>query len=185
MERAIMNQDKKIGFSIMKIVSELDAGPYMKQNSFTLNKEMNLGELNRKISSEGAKGLVESLDKISLNDFKFIDQDNSKATYAKKILKKETQINWNKKADEIIAQVNAFNPNPGAWFIFNNSRIKILKAIQVEKSDIPGVVINNELTIACQTNAIKVLLVQKEGKKIMETKNFLAGNKIEKGTKLI
>ena len=100
-------------------------------------------------------------------------------------MKKETQINWNKKADEIIAQVNAFNPNPGAWFIFNNSRIKILKAIQVEKSDIPGVVINNELTIACQTNAIKVLLVQKEGKKIMETKNFLAGNKIEKGTKLI
>ena len=158
MERAIMNQDKKIGFSIMKIVSELDAGPYMKQNSFTLNKEMNLGELNRKISSEGAKGLVESLDKISLNDFKFIDQDNSKATYAKKIQKKETQINWNNKAEIIIAQVNAFNPNPGAWFIFNNNRIKILKAIEVEKKGVPGVVINDELTIACKKNAIKRVL---------------------------
>jgi len=185
MERAILNQDKKIGFSIMKIVSELDAGPYMKQTSFTLNKKMNLGELNKKISLEGAKGLVESLDKISTNDFKFDDQDNSKATYAKKIDKKETQINWNNKADEIIAQVNAFNPNPGAWFIFNNNRIKILKAIEVEGSDTPGVVINDELTIACQQNAIKVLLIQKEGKKILETKNFLAGNKIKKGTKLI
>mgnify|MGYP001433228661 CR=1 FL=1 len=133
MERAILSQDKKIGFSIMKIVSELDAGPYMKQTSFTLNKEMNLGELNKKISSEGAKALVESLDRISTNNFKFIDQDNSKATYAKKIQKKETQINWNNKAEIIIAQVNAFNPNPGAWFIFNNNRIKILKAIEVEK----------------------------------------------------
>ncbi len=184
-ERSILNQDTQTGFSIMKIVSEMDAGPFMKQVSFKIDKETNSGQLSKKLALEGAKGLVESLDMIVSGQFKFIEQDHSKSTYAKKIDKSETKIDWNKDASEIIAQINAFNPNPGAWFEYKNERIKILEASEISKQDVPGIVIEDNLTIACRHNAIKVKVVQKEGKKILKIKDFLIGNRIVKGAKLI
>ena len=81
----------------------------------------------------------------------------------------------------IIAKINALNPNPGSWFELNGSRIKIIKAVEVEGRGLPGEVLNNYLTIACSKNAVQILELQKEGKNIMTAVEFLKGNKLELG----
>ena len=105
-------------------------------------------------------------------------------TYAKKILKQETEISWNLTAKQLVAKINGLNPSPGAWFRYKGNRLKIIEAIEVESSGEPGKVLEGELIIACRKNAIKVLFIQKEGKKVLNTKDFLAGHKINIGEKL-
>ena len=114
----------------------------------------------------------------------FKKQNEKNATYAKKINKIETQINWKNKAENIIAKINAFNPKPGAWFLLKNERIKILKAREIIKKGEAGKTLDDKLTVGCSVNAIQILKLQKEGKRDMDVKEFLAGNNLEKGTKL-
>ena len=119
------------------------------------------------------------------NKAKFINQDNSKASYANKIKKSEARIIWSDSANKIIAKINGLNPFPGAWFEYKNSRFKLLKAKEVQKkSGEPGEVLNEKLTIACGKNALEVIEIQKEGKKVLKINEFLSGNFISKGTKL-
>ena len=122
---------------------------------------------------------------IEKRNFKLIDQDESRATYAKKINKKETKIEWNIPAKNLIAKINGLSPYPGAWFNHKNSRIKILKAFEVDQTGEIGEILDDNLTIACKEKAIQVLNVQKEGKKILKTKEFLSGYNIKKGEKII
>ena len=88
-------------------------------------------------------------------------------------------------AKQLIAKINGLNPSPGAWFRHKGIRLKIIEAIEVESSGEPGKVLDGELIIACRKNAIKVLFIQKEGKKVLQIKDFLAGHKINIGEKLI
>ena len=132
----------------------------------------------------GSRLIIKSLDLIEKKTFKFVEQDHREATYAKKINKKESEIKWNIPAKNLIAKINGLNPFPGAWFIHKKTRIKILTAIEVDKEGETGEILENNLTIACKEKAIQVLSVQKEGKKILKTKEFLSGYKIIKGEKL-
>ena len=102
----------------------------------------------------------------------------------KKLEKTETRINWKDKAEDIIAKINAFNPKPGAWFLYKNERIKILKAKEIIKKGENGEILDDKLTVGCSVNAIQILRIQKEGKKDMEVSEFLTGNSLKKGTKL-
>ena len=106
----------------MKIEKKLDAGPFIKQVTVKIDKETTSGELNKKLSILGAKALMETIELISSGKVNFNQQDEKEATYAKKINKIETQINWKDKAENIIAKINAFNPKPGAWFLFKNEK---------------------------------------------------------------
>ena len=96
-----------------------------------------------------------------------------------KISKAEARIEWKESAKKIIAKINAFNPNPGAWFELNNSRIKVLKAKEVNSKGKPGEVIDNDFTIACSNNAIRVIELKKEGKAKMSANEFLRGNPLK------
>tara|TARA_B100001057_G_scaffold23023_1_gene21360 strand:- start:210 stop:1106 length:897 start_codon:yes stop_codon:yes gene_type:complete len=183
-ERAILNKDKETGISIMKIEKKLDAGPFMKQLTIKINKETTSGELKNKLSNLGADALEESIELISSNKVNFNQQNEKDATYAKKINKVESRINWKDKAENIIAKINAFNPKPGAWFLLKDERIKILKAKEVIKKGEEGQILDNKLTVGCSKNAIQILKLQKEGKREMDSIEFLAGNNLEKGTKL-
>ena len=183
-ERAILNKDKETGISIMKIEKKLDAGPFIKQVTVKIDKETTSGELNKKLSILGAKALMETIELISSSKVNFNQQNEKEATYAKKINKIETQINWKDKAENIIAKINAFNPKPGAWFLFKNERIKILKAKEVIKKGDEGKVLDNKLTVGCSVNAIQILKLQKEGKREMDALEFLVGNDLGEGTKL-
>ena len=88
------------------------------------------------------------------------------------------------KAQDIIAKINAFNPKPGAWFLFKNDRIKILKAKEIIQKGEEGKVLDDKLTVGCSANAIQILKLQKEGKREMDAVEFLTGNNLNKGTKL-
>ena len=183
-QRAIMNMDTETGISIMKIIPQLDAGPIMMQEKIKISDEMSHDFLSKKMSELGAKLILDSIKLIENNSANFIDQKNSEATYAKKIQKNESKINWNDNAKKIIAKINAFFPNPGCWFKFADTRIKIIKAIEIKKTGEVGTFIDSKMTIACGKNAIRILELKKEGKKQMHTDEYLKGNKIKIGQKI-
>ncbi len=183
-QRSIMNLDKETGVSIMKIVEKLDAGPVMKQEKINITSEMNAEDLSNKLSDLSSKLILECIDEIEGGKAKFIDQDEQKATYAKKINKKEGKINWDNSAENILAQINSLLPNPGAWFSFMGERYKILKASISEAEGEKGKVIDNNLTIACKSKSIKVNEIQRQGKNKQSTSEFLLGSKIKKETVL-
>ena len=183
-ERALLNKENETGISIMKIIKKLDAGPFIKQVKVKIHKETTSGELIKKLSVIGAEALKDSIELISSGKAIFKEQNEKEATYAKKINKIETRINWKDKAENIIAKINAFNPKPGAWFLLKNERIKILKAKEVKKNGGEGEILDDNLTIGCSINSIQILRIQKEGKRDMDIKEFLAGNNLDKGTKL-
>jgi len=184
-QRAIMNEDKKIGVSIMKIEEKLDSGPILMSKEFELDKNENHGEIEKKLSFEGANLLIESLKSIENGNSKFVDQDSAKATYAKKINKNETKINWNKNSNKVLAHIHGLSPNPGAWFEFDKERFKVLKAKISTENGKSGYVLDNNLTVGCKPGAIQILELQRQGKKKQTTKEFLLGKKITKGMILV
>ena len=180
-QRAIMNMDKESGVSIMKIIPELDAGPVMKIVKTKISSETNSESLSSELSKLSCIALLESLKLIEAKKEKFINQDSTQATYAKKINKDESKIKWDNDAKKIIAKINALYPAPGSWFEMNKVRIKILKAVEVNKKGKPGEIIDKNFTIGCSKNAIQILKLQPEGKKSMNSSDFLLGHKLETG----
>ena len=181
-QRAIMNADKKIGVSIMKIEEELDTGPILKLKEIDLDQNITHGEIEKKISLMGAELLIESLKIIEVGNSKFIDQEHSKATYAKKISKNETKINWNLNADKVLAHINGLSPYPGAWFEYENERFKVLKAKINLANGKEGCLLDENLIIGCKKNSIQVLELQRQGKNKQTAKEFLLGKKISIST---
>ena len=184
-QRSIMEMDKETGISIMKIVPKLDAGPYMIQQSLNINANDNFLSLSKKLSEIGAKLIVKALSLIKEKKIFFTDQIEKHATYAKKISKSESEIDWNETAQKLIAKINGLNPYPGVWFKHNGNRIKILEAEMSENLGKKGEVITDDLVIGCLDKSIKINLLQKEGKTALKTNSFLAGYKIVKGDMLI
>jgi len=180
-QRSIMEMDTETGISIMKIIPKLDAGPFMLQEKISINEGDNFLLLSKKLSEIGANLIISALGLFKKNGVKFINQDEKNVTYAKKINKREAKINWNKPAKKIIAEINGLNPFPGAWFEHEGNRIKIIEAEKSENSGGEGEVLTNDLIIGCKEKSIKIKLIQKEGKKILQTSNFLTGYKIKKG----
>ena len=184
-QRAIMNGDKNIGVSIMKIEEKLDSGPVLTSKEFELDKNATYGEIEKKLSLEGANLLIQNLKNIENGNSKFIDQDHSQATYAKKIDKNETKISWNTDASKVLAYIHGLSPSPGAWFEFDKERFKILKAKLSSENGESGHVLDENLTVACRSNSIQILELQRQGKNRQATKEFLLGKKITKGTILV
>ena len=150
----------------MKIVNELDAGPFFKQVKISIKHDTNYTDLSNSLSNLGAKVLLESLSQIESKNVKYIEQDHENATYAKKMQKKEFKIDWNIKADDLVAQINSLSRFPGAWFELEKKRYKILKAVEIkDKSGKPGEVLDESLVIACCQNSIQIIELQREGKK--------------------
>ena len=180
-QRSIMEMDKETGISIMKIIPKLDAGPFMLQEKITINERDNFSILSKSLSEIGSNLILDALNLFKKDEVNFINQDEKKVTYAKKINKKEAKINWNKPARKIIAEINGLNPFPGAWFEHNGNRIKIIEAEKSENTGREGEVLTNDFIIGCKDKSIKIKLIQKEGKKILKIKDFLTGYEIKKG----
>jgi len=124
------------------------------------------------------------LKKIERGVSQFVKQVDSEATYAKKIKKEEAKINWHSSADKVIAKIHGLNPNPGAWFEFGKERIKVWKAKKSLTNGRPGTVLEENLTVACKSNSIQILEIQREGKNKQLAQNFLLGKKISKNSLL-
>ena len=182
-QRSIMNLESEIGISIMKIVKELDSGPVCNIYKFKTDNNLNAEEVSEKLSLLAAEKILDNVDDILEDKVKFIDQDHSKATYAKKIEKNEGKINWNDQADKIIGKINGLYPFPGAFFNFNGERYKILKAKIANGLGKAGEVLSDQLEVACANNkSIKILEIQRQGKRTQKIEEFKLGSQIKKGS---
>tara|TARA_Y200000002_G_scaffold369392_1_gene363472 strand:+ start:40 stop:972 length:933 start_codon:yes stop_codon:yes gene_type:complete len=185
-QRSIMNLDGETGISIMKINEELDSGPISNIYKIKLNKTNNASEVSEKLSLLAAEKILDNIDDIMDDKTKFIDQIHEKATYAKKIQKNEGKINWNDEALRILGKINGLFPTPGAFFNFNGERYKILKAEIGNGIGKAGEVISDHLEIACSKNqSIRVLEIQRQGKKPQKISEFILGSQIKKGSRII
>ncbi len=181
-QRSIMNLDDEIGISIMKIVEELDSGPVSNLYKIKLDINHNSQEISEKLSMLAAEKILDNIDDILEDKAKFIEQDHSKATYAKKIDKKEGQIDWKIGALKIIGKINGLFPSPGAFFNFNGERYKILKAEIGSGAGKVGEVVSDNLEVYCGNNqTIKILEIQRQGKNPQKVSEFKLGSKIKKG----
>ena len=181
-QRSIMKLDTETGISIMKINKELDSGPISNIYKIKIDHNNNTQEISEKLSLLASEKILDNIDEIFEDKIQFIDQDHSKATYAKKIDKNEGKINWSDKAINIIGKINGLFPIPGAFFIFNGERYKILKAEIGNGIGKAGEVLTDKLEIACSNNqSIKILEIQRQGKKVQKIGEFLLGSQIKKG----
>ena len=182
-QRSIMNLDKEVGISIMKIAEQLDTGPVCNSYKIELQDNLNASQIADKLSSIAAEKISSNIDHILEDKAQFIEQDHSKATYASKIQKAEGEINWNESADKINGKINGLYPIPGAFFIFKEERYKILKAEIGKEIGNPGEIINHHLEICCgNKQSIKIKEIQRQGKKPQKIEEFILGSQIKKGT---
>ena len=180
-QRAIMNKDNESGISFMKIEEGLDTGPYCHQIKVKINEETTSKVLSERLSKLGANNILSCLKLIEKDEANFIKQDETKATYAKKITKLESKIDWHNKAKNILAKINGLNPTPGAWFEYNGSRYKIWKANISNLKGKPGEILDDKITIGCEDNSIQILEIQKEGKQKLMVSEFLKGSILIRG----
>jgi len=181
-QRSIMNLDNETGISIMKISEELDSGPLCNIYKIKLYQNDNAEEISEKLSILAAEKILDIVDDILDDKASFKEQDHSEATYAKKILKNEGQINWSDDVFKTIGKINGLFPTPGAYFNFNGERYKILKAEVGSGVGKVGEVLSDNLEIACGNNqSIKILEIQRQGKNPQKIGDFLLGSKIKKG----
>ena len=183
-QRAIMNNETSTGISIMRMVEKLDSGPICNQYKTDILDNENSEELSNRLSVLASEKIIENIDDIFEGKAIFKEQDHSKSTYAKKIEKNEGKVNWEESAETVIGKINGLYPNPGAWFMFNGERYKILRAIISHLNGKAGMVLSQNLDVACGKNSIKIIEIQRQGKKPQKSREFLLGSSIKKKTSL-
>ena len=184
-QRSIMNLEKETGISIMRIGEKLDTGPVCNSYRVEIKDSDNAEIISNKLSILDSEKIIENIDNIFEDKLTFKEQDDSKATYASKIEKSEGEIQWNDNAESIIGKINGLYPSPGAFFIFKEERYKILKAELGTKSGEIGEVMTSNLEISCgNEKSIKVIEIQRQGKKPQNINEFVLGSQITKGSRL-
>ena len=183
-QRSLMNLDEETGISIMKINEKMDEGPIYDTFSMQIGKNQNAQDLSEKLANLASEKILNCLEDIFENKAVFKNQDHNIATYAKKINKSEGKISWKENANKIIGKINGLYPFPGAWFSYKGERYKILKAEFSNAKGTPGIIISENFEIACGDFSIKLIEIQREGKKSQNIKEFILGTKIKKGTDL-
>ena len=132
-----------------------------------------------------AEKIVDDIDDILEDKSEFIEQNHSEATYASKIKKEEGKLDWNLSAKKLIGKINGLFPVPGGWFVYKGERYKILKAELASGSGVAGEVLSEQLEIACgDGQSIKVLEIQRQGKRAQNIGEFTLGSQIKAGVNL-
>ena len=184
-QRSIMNLEKETGFSIMKIGEKLDTGPVCNSYKIKIMANDNSETIAEKLSALAAEKILDNIDGILEDTIEFKEQNHNEASYASKINKIEGQIEWKENAESIIGKINGLYRNPGAFFTHNGERYKILKASLALGSGKIGEVLDNYLEISCgNKKSIKVLEIQRQGKRPQNISEFMLGSQIKKGSNL-
>ena len=184
-QRSIMDLEKETGVSIMKIGEKLDSGPVCNSYKIEIMDNDNAEIISEKLSALAAEKILDNIDEILEDKIEFREQNHNEATYANKIEKTEGQIKWSETAENIIGKINGLYPSPGAFFIYKGERYKVLKADLASSSGENGEVLNNYLEISCgNKKSIKVLEIQRQGKRPQNINEFMLGSQIKKGSNL-
>ena len=184
-QRAIMAGDKKTGMMIMKMDEGLDTGPIALSKSIDIAPDMTAGELYDELEKIAAPLMVKAMEKLEQGDLTLTPQKSEGETYAKKINKDETRIDWSKPAKELQKRICGLSPFPGSWCEMEISgkreRVKLLKAKLVVGSSLGAGHIDPEtLTIHCGEGCLQITRLQKAGGKAMDAETFLHGFHVTK-----
>lgn len=178
-QRAILAGDAETGITIMQMEAGLDTGPMLATWSTPVARKT-AGDLTDELAQAGGKLMARVL--ADLDAFAPTVQPADGVTYAAKIDKAESRIDFARPAEVVERQVRAFNPMPGAWFALGGERIKLLAADVEEAGGAPGTILDDRLLIACAGGSIRPTLVQRAGKGAMATGEMLRGFPVAPGT---
>ncbi|MBV1703704.1 MAG: methionyl-tRNA formyltransferase [Hyphomicrobiales bacterium] len=189
-QRAIMAGDAETGVMVMRMEEGLDTGPVALSARTPIGETTTAGDLEASLSRDGAALMVEAVARLAADDLVFVPQAEAGATYAAKIAKDETRIDWSRPAHEVARAINGLSPAPGAWFMADlgagPERVKALRAAPAEGEgeDASGTVLDETLRVACGSGALRLLEVQRAGKGAMPAQEFLHGAKLAPGARL-
>ncbi|MEM7215641.1 MAG: methionyl-tRNA formyltransferase [Pseudomonadota bacterium] len=182
-QRAIMAGDAETGVNIMKMDIGLDTGPVAMAERVAISENMTAGELHDRLSALTSDLMIRAMGALERGSLDLVAQLEGGVTYASKISKEETRIDWAKPPLEVHNHIRGLSPFPGAWcemdFGGKQQRVKILASELVDGSGQPGELLNDQLTIACGEGAVRLVRLQRAGKQVQEVDEFLRGNNIE------
>ena len=178
-QRAIMAGDLETGVMVMRMEAGLDTGPVAMAERVAIAPEITAGELTDRLARLGADLMARALGALSRGGLTYTPQATDGVTYAKKLDKGETRIDWSGDADMVHNHIRGLSPEPGAWFEADfgrgPERIKVLRSMLAEGSGAPGTLIGKDLTVACGTGAVRLTDLQRAGKPPVKAAAFLAG----------
>tara|TARA_B100000029_G_scaffold294916_1_gene288222 strand:+ start:947 stop:1873 length:927 start_codon:yes stop_codon:yes gene_type:complete len=183
-QHAIMSGDKETGISIIILDKGVDTGPILNRIRIPILKNMTFNKLHDLLSIKGAEILSSSINLYSQGKLDPFLQENEGVIYAPKISSKDRLLNFNRPAEELERQVRALNPIPSSNCLIKNELVKVFEVQIIEKSGPPGTLLNDEFVVACKKNALRILKLQRPGKKIIQADEALKGWKINIGDKL-
>ncbi|OHV70813.1 methionyl-tRNA formyltransferase [Mesorhizobium sp. LCM 4577] len=187
-QRAIMAGDSETGMMVMKMEEGLDTGPVALVEKCAIAPDMTAGELHDRLMAQGASLMVEALAQLGINCLTFTPQAAEGVTYARKIDKSETRVDWTRPSGEVHNHIRGLSPFPGAWCEVEiggrMERLKLLRSTLSDGVGESGGILDDRLTVACGSGAVRLVEVQRAGGKPAAAQEFLRGAKIEKGTKL-
>ncbi|WP_376705981.1 methionyl-tRNA formyltransferase [Mesorhizobium sp. ISC25] len=187
-QRAIMAGDTEAGMMVMRMEEGLDTGPVAMVEKCAVGPDMTAGDLHDRLMVLGAALMVQALERLERNTLTFTTQAEVGVTYAKKIDKSETRIDWLRPAGDVHNQIRGLSPFPGAWCEAEiggrMERLKLLRSTLLQGAGEPGGILDDRLTVACGSGAIRLVEVQRAGGRPIAAQEFLRGAKLEKGMKL-
>lgn len=177
--RAIMAGDAETGVCIMQMEAGLDTGPVLLREATIISATETTGQLHDRLSEIGAGLIVQAL--AELGSLVPVTQPDDGVTYAAKIDKAEAHVDWARPAVEVDRLIRGLSPFPGAWTDMIGQRVKLLASICVQGQGAPGETLDDTLTVACGTGAVKMLRLQRAGKGAQDSETFLRGWPVAKG----
>lgn len=183
-QRAIMAGDKTTAVAVMQMDEGLDTGSILAEQDIAIDPTTTAGILHDRLALDGAQLMVDTLAALYQGACQSRRQSSLGITYAKKIEKSESRIDWTKSASDVDYFIRGLSPTPGAWFDYKNDRIKILLAtpISLSKPEPAGTILDDRLTIACGTGAVQPIKLQRAGRAPLDLDTFLRGFNVPQGT---
>jgi methionyl-tRNA formyltransferase len=183
--RAILAGDRETGVMVMKMDEGLDTGPIAMTERVTIGPDATAGDLHDELARLGAGLMLRALAALEKGDLHLTPQPATGATYANKIDKSETRIDWSQSWGKVHDHCRGLSPFPGAWFEYpNTGRIKVLRTTKGSGGGAPGRVLDDDLTIACGEGAVRLLELQRSGRQPMRADEFLRGTPIPRASTL-
>jgi len=183
--RAIMTGDAESGVTIMKMDEGLDTGAMAMAERMPIGADMTAGDLHDALSRQGADLMLRALAAAERGSLTLTPQPDNGVTYAEKISKNETRIDWSKSWKQVHDHIRGLSPFPGAWFEIDGVRVKALRSTKGDGSGVAGTVLDSKLTIACGAAAVRLTQVQRAGKQPMSTDEFLRGTPVKPGVRVM
>lgn len=187
-QRAIMAGDTETGVMVMRMEEGLDTGPVATGETVAIGPDMTAGELHDRLMASCASLMVEALAGLEAGSLTFTPQPDQGAIYAKKVEKAETRVDWRLQASTVHNHIRGLSPFPGAWCEAEIGgrveRLKLLRSTLGEGRGEPGGILDDRLTVACGSGAVRLVEVQRAGSRPASASEFLRGARLEKGMKL-